>query len=988
MKDAQDIRDTAFALRYPGTNLWLAPREEFTTWKDGAQNSLLWILGGPGYGKTVLTTTILDDLDHRDDFQHKDSLLTYFFWDDKDDARNNASAMYRSIIWQLLRQQPLLFKHILPDFEIQQQRLFDSLPGLGRVLRNMVSDTSFSVLFLVLDALDECEESSREVLLRQLSTLLEKQDDKQTPRLKVFITGRDYDGIRESLAHYPTLTLTPEILQHDIELFVAGKVSEVASARKYDAALVEEVYNVVCGGANGMFLWCAMILGELKKTPLWGVRKKLKALPKGLYEMYDSILRAIHPDAIETARHILQWVVTTMRPLSLQELAYAMGTQYSMMHDAENIPFAYDIEGDVSLCGPILTIRDGHIHLIHQSAKDFLIRYAELVDRFPSLAEIGIDLSQSQTMVAKTCLRYLTSEELASGAIEIRYRYGNEEAPEKYLQTRPFLEYSAAYWLQHAYLCGGKEELTPMIEDFNWPASEKFTAWFQLFWFSLEMYLPYPTNVTPCHIAAQFHLPHYLATFLPRSQVDICEPTYYGTLIHAASWAGNLQSVEFLLGLGADVNIVGGRYGTALQAASGNGHEAIVRRLLASGADVNLAGQSGAHGTALQAAALLGFNSIVKLLLEHGAHVNTNRTDGCFGLALRIAAENGHKSIVQRLLRADADVHAHAQGVDYGTALQQAAETGDESTVELLLTAGMEASSRIKTSKLYDFGTALQAAVSTGQVETVKLLLAAQADVEAQGSRNGTALTIAASSGNHVLVDTLIKAGAQVSKISGGYGTPLIAASRSGKIRVVKQLLDAGANPNERGGFYGNPLRAAASEGHVMVVKLLLESGAKNAMRDVYGGSTLGLTKEKVHGNVISTILEHVVGEADTPDCIGSMDVLHSLLDGDWRGYYYYAAGNRARDEGEVFLTLKSVAKVQDDTCHEAVIEGGGEDKWGKFVIKGEANVDGQISFQKDYAVWGWNYSGQLGLGERAMAGRWGRDGQDVHGTFAFYRTS
>lgn len=204
----------------------------------------------------------------------------------------------------------------------------------------------------------------------------------------------------------------------------------------------------------------------------------------------------------------------------------------------------------------------------------------------------------------------------------------------------------------------------------------------------------------------------------------------------------------------------------------------------------------------------------------------------------------------------------------------------------------------------------------------------------------------------------------------------------------MRQLLEAGACPNEKGGFYGNALRAAAHEGHAEVANILLEAGAKDDFHDIYSCSTLKLARHHRKGSVISTILEHVITDENFSTFIGTLDVLLELLNGDWRGYYYYAAGNRARDEGEVIFTLRTIDPVEDDDDdgQRVRIEGSGEDKWGKFVIVGEATVQGEISFQKDYEVWGWNYSGQLSAAERAMAGRWGRDGQDIHGTFAFYR--
>ncbi|KAH0541223.1 hypothetical protein FGG08_004279 [Glutinoglossum americanum] len=986
--DIRDARDIAASSRYNGTNDWILSDETFRKWKQSSENSLLWILGGPGYGKTVLSAAILDHLDCTAEVRIENFLVTFFFWNETDHRSNNAVAMYRSTLWQLLRQQPALFRHVIPNFEIQRHQLFESVQSLTRVLTSILDDPKLPGVFLVLDAFDECDENSQHGILRNFCSLLKQGRSSTSRKLKILITSRTYDGIRGSLDEYPSIVLTPENLRTDISNYVKQRVQEIAKVRHYNVSLAAKVEEFVSSESNGMFLWASLILKDLEKTPLRAVDSKLRSPPKGLWHVYDSLLQAMHDDARETTRDILNLVITAIRPLTLHELAMVMRFQ----HDKKACPrydsSLADIEGDIQLCGPILVIRDDSVHLVHQSAKDFLVAEARHAEDYPSLDYFGVKLKRGHHILAEVCLSYLSSKEFTSGPLEdVQFQYGNDAAIAAHHGKFPLLAYAAACWLQHVRLSDAPEELNPRIKLLASGAT--FMAWFQMYWFSREMYLPYPENFTPFHMAAHFHLPSYLEKHLLDEGVDALEPVYYGTPLHAAAWAGDNASVEILLKRNAKVDVVGGRYGTALQAAAGNGREAMVESLLRYGATVNASTMCGAHGNPLLAASLKGYHQIVRLLLKHGAHVNTYQSDGFFNLAFKTAVGKGHKRIVDRLLRADADVHAQAQGVDYGTALQKACENGQEDVVELLLTSGMETEMRKDSTQRYDFGTALQAAVSAGHVEVVRLLLDAGADIEARGERNGSALVTAASLGHSELVRILLSAGAQISQVFGGYGNALIAASANGRLDVVGELLGAGADVNHRGGYFGSALRAAATFGHVPVVDALLTAGAEDSSDGVYCGTALEAARENNQLNVVSTLLKHRLGNGSSSrsasDTTINVEELLAILDGDWRGYYFYSAGNCARDEGEVFFELKSKA-AHPESATRVTITGSGEDKWGKFVIDGTAEVSSQVEFNKDYAEWGWTYKGRLSKSQQAIGGTWGRAGNDTHGTFAFHR--
>ena len=54
------------------------------------------------------------------------------------------------------------------------------------------------------------------------------------------------------------------------------------------------------------------------------IKEALAKLPSGIYATYDEILRQLctkNPDDVEDMRRILRWLVFSMEPLTLQQLA-------------------------------------------------------------------------------------------------------------------------------------------------------------------------------------------------------------------------------------------------------------------------------------------------------------------------------------------------------------------------------------------------------------------------------------------------------------------------------------------------------------------------------------------------------------------------------------------------------------------------------------------------------------------------------------------
>jgi ankyrin repeat protein len=118
----------------------------------------------------------------------------------------------------------------------------------------------------------------------------------------------------------------------------------------------------------------------------------------------------------------------------------------------------------------------------------------------------------------------------------------------------------------------------------------------------------------------------------------------FGSKLHKAVAANDVNLVQALLRSGADVNVRDNHGLTPLFEAAWYGYEKVARLLLDDGANVNARGEFGGQ-TSLHFAARKGFQEVVRLLLDHGADVNV--CDFHRHTPLYFAIEKGHQEVVQ-----------------------------------------------------------------------------------------------------------------------------------------------------------------------------------------------------------------------------------------------------------------------------------------------------------------------------------------------------
>lgn len=361
--DKTRIQDTKGGLLIDSYR-WILDNDDFQRWHDDSQNQLLWIKGDPGKGKTMLLCGIIDELE-----KEPGNRLSYFFCQATEARLCNATAVLRGLIYLLVVQQPSLISHIRKKHDYAGKRLFEdgnAWEALSKILAAMLNDPSLDGAILIIDALDECK-----INRHQLLDFITKPS-----RVKWIVSSRNWQDIEEKLDNIKQkvrlhLELNKDSVSKAVNTYIRYKVDRLTCHKKYDKETRNAVEAYLTSNADGTFLWVALVCQELAAPE---IRKRhtlntLKSFPPGLDSLYDRMIGHISDSKDRgLCREVLAIALVVYRPITLDELKVLIKSLNDLDQD--------DLEEIIRSCASFLTLREGIIYFVHQSAKDFLLNKA------------------------------------------------------------------------------------------------------------------------------------------------------------------------------------------------------------------------------------------------------------------------------------------------------------------------------------------------------------------------------------------------------------------------------------------------------------------------------------------------------------------------------------------------------------------------------------------------------------------------------------
>lgn len=775
-----------------------------------------------------------------------------------------------------------MIDHVRKMYDVQRGRIVQSFPLLWNLFLRILQDPKSGAAYVVLDALDECEQKSCHELLDSISNMLSSSASShhQNLRVKFLLTSRPF--LHQSYAAKQALRPQISIDDNqpgyidDIRMFIQERVDEISQNRQFPIHIRDYLYQSMVLKADQTFLWIQVVLASLEKslltskTDLQGI---ISSIPEDLANTYMRYMVSIPSQHQDEASRLLKLLLASSRPLHLDELniAFTLRTSHNTTEDV-----ARDLQNAVShtvqgILGPLVRVSASHVSLIHHSVKEFLLKQAT-TDQSGFSASRTVNAKNSAMQLAEVCIQYLLLDDFqvdqfaaqaSEDILDISDSagdspsdnfagnfWGNEDQNlsidglydglgpihsdicESIAARYPFYTYAALHWAEHLAVC--EDIVPPNVRTAARLLLDADTAYCRnwLCFYHAQAVPSLDDEVfghDPVVLASQFNLDTILQELLGLYEVS---QAIKDRSLYWASRLGHGHIVISMLRAGGNPNSKELERQTALTTAAEQGHFSCVSSLLADRqTDINMPGRNGR--TALSYACGGGYNEIVQYLLDHHA-CEGDEPDDSGATPFFWAAGGGHESTMRILTRCR-NVDINHRDKSGRTAVSWAAGDGMPDVLTALLKFPYLdvnlADNKGRSPLLW--------AAGNGRANTVELLLksaalksaalkSAAVDLGSTDNDKRNAISWACAGGHHeVLVKLLDRKcpGVDVEDIDGW--TPLAWAIQTDSPDTVQALIDSKqVEIEKRDRGKRTALAWAIAYGHPRVIDVLLRAGA------------------------------------------------------------------------------------------------------------------------------------------------------------------
>jgi ankyrin repeat protein len=518
------------------------------------------------------------------------------------------------------------------------------------------------------------------------------------------------------------------------------------------------------------------------------------------------------------------------------------------------------------ICGVFVTAMESKIYLLHQTAREFLVRadsgqeepakQPENKNKTKFRWKHSLEMPESHRILGEICLWNLQFPEPLSDTVT-----GDIFQLNARMRDYDFLEYSVYFWTLHLgalHVKIDKQMTEAMVAICH--ACHRHRP----FWLRAKVQETYPTkradinanladdpNSTVLMIASCLGLAPAVEALIKtgggsllardsKGRTALAWAAAYGRVEAAKVLIENSQSGMFS-GLGwlgiwkpAIIETADNSGYTPLMWAANAGSQSLVKLLLDKGADIE------ARDDLDRAALLSTFDTaVLRLRLERGADVNARGPKGTTAL-MDVSQDPNGEDNVRLLLRHGAKIDEPEPRGEGFTPLIAAIELQREGNIKALLEHHANVTARGTRGH-----TPFTMACDVGMLDLVKLLLEKGVGIDDKGVSGVAGLSCACSNGHEAVVRFLVERGADVNSVSDNGFTPLFftwsygTAFRPVCVSISQYLLDSGADLETKDSKGTTVLAHLASFGYVHAVRRLLENGADIEARNVHGQTPL-----------------------------------------------------------------------------------------------------------------------------------------------------
>ncbi|KAL8359110.1 hypothetical protein RB601_008062 [Gaeumannomyces tritici] len=296
------------------------PQTHFTKWLAASSDTPFWITGKPASGKSTLMKFICTDPRVKEGLKLWSGSLRLvvcdiYIWNAGFSRQKDQLGLLRTILYQILLQEPQLCYHVAPKHYLYFQLPVDIIPDspdwtvdqLRDAITRVASAAQSSHRFAIfIDGLDEYEGDLPD-LVEFLKGVCEG------PAVKLCVSSRPWNVFKDAFHTFPSLKM--ELLtKPDIEEYVQKRMAgsrAFQELRCIDASSVDNLESQTVEKSEGIFLWVVLVVESLLITAqddgnLQTIWKVFQALPPGLDQLYSSMRSRLDQARLEQASKMYQ----------------------------------------------------------------------------------------------------------------------------------------------------------------------------------------------------------------------------------------------------------------------------------------------------------------------------------------------------------------------------------------------------------------------------------------------------------------------------------------------------------------------------------------------------------------------------------------------------------------------------------------------------------------------------------------------------------
>ncbi|KAH6903931.1 hypothetical protein BKA70DRAFT_1154855 [Coprinopsis sp. MPI-PUGE-AT-0042] len=685
----RDIQLDTLSKATEGTCLWFARGDMFLFWIT--KGKILWGIGIPGAGKTVLASILIRDLERREETSGGVLCLAYVY------LRYSESLVIRDILESLVKQVVERHLDLVPIVEglYTKHNQEGTKPSQGDLMSALAKFIQHGKsLYFVLDALDEMRVEDRPVLLKLLASL----------DAKLLITSRPLEILQRQYPQAQMFRIAAS--SSDLDLHIkdflqrSPEVMELLEGTDIEEQIVKAVHRK----SGGMFLHAKLQLEALRNCmSILDVEETLEGFPTDINSIYmktwDRVL-AQEPKQSNLAKLVLLWITHAHGEVTIDVLRRAIATspETHSFDPKRMVPEALLL----SVCCGLVSVDEKTklVRLIHYTTRDAIL---------PRIQEL---YPAPHAILAQVCIAHVTNRGFQNCTLECET--GKEEnAFQELLRGDLLLAYSHWSWVHHTRQCFHHNPVVVAASELVLGSTN----------YPLENIVFEVDFGGPLHVVVFYGLEELIPLASQAQTPNVHTTIYRASPLMLAAKVGNLACAKALLSLlgvdapGIDINAQDNNGWTALIYAARRGHTPVLKLLCeVPGIDINTADNRGQ--TALIHAVDEGNTEAAKLLIGLPG-IDVNATENHGWTALMHAAEGNFTEVVKLLCEVPG-IDINAVSDNGWTALTCAAYWGHTEAAKLLLDApGIDITVVDKQGK-----TALSHALERGRKEIADLLLA------------------------------------------------------------------------------------------------------------------------------------------------------------------------------------------------------------------------------------------------------------------------